>query len=192
MFKHRLTVVLDIDGVMADVETEFCMMFGDKNRHIVRFEHRYPEQRGHIENWMADRTTYRGLLPIPVGIEIAKWLATTSSVVHVVTARPLNSKKITEEWLAKQEVPYHDLAVVSHNKSEVIKLLMPDIIVDDIIGVCTQAYNDVPEVHPILVAHPWNDTVFFPRITKLSQFQRIFQRVANEKLLTDIEGVELA
>lgn len=191
MFKHKLDVILDIDGCMADVEGEFCIQFGDKNRHMVKFEHRYPEQHGFIENWLADRSTYKHLLPIPLGIEIAKWVSTARAKVKIVTARPPNSKKITEEWLAKYEVPYDEL-IVSPRKIDYIIAEKPDIILDDIINICVQAYQAVPDIKPILVAQPWNETVFFPRIVTLTQFQRIFNRVANEKLLTDIEGVELA
>lgn len=192
IFKHKLTVVLDIDGVIADFETEFCMQFGDKSRHLVNLEHRYPEQKDSIQNFVGDRNTYRYLLPIPVGCLIADWLTTQRAIVHVVSSRPVNSYEITKKWLSDKGVVYNGELIISRNKSKQIEQLKPDIIVDDIIKVCTQAYFDIPDVHPILIAHPWNDTVFFPRITRLEQFQRLFKRVADEKLLTDSDGVELA
>lgn len=191
MRKEKLTVVLDIDGVMADFELEFCLQFGNKNRHYSDLEKRYPEKRAEIQNFVADRRIYRDLLTIPVGIEIAKWLATQRAVVHIVSARPPNSKEVTRKWLAQYEVPYETLTI-SRDKGKIIKDLSPDIVVDDIIGVCTFAHLNIPGVTPVLVRQPWNEIIFFPRIARLEQFQRIFNKVADEKLSTDYEGVELA
>lgn len=191
MRKEKLTVVLDIDGVMADFELEFCLHFGSRRRHLVELEHRYPERKAEIENFVADRMTYKDLLPIPVGIEIAQWLPTQRAIVHVVSSRPPNSVEITRKWLAQHKVSYESLKI-DRNKGAVIKGLSPDIIVDDIIGVCTYAHLNIPGVTPVLVRQPWNEIVFFPRITTLAQFQRIFFKVSDEKLLTDFGGTELA
>lgn len=199
--KERLDVVLDIDGVIADFEGGFCDVFGYDRRHLVRLQDRYPEHRGSIDNYIHDRSSYRHLTIEPVGVEIAKWLMTrvyrfdvrqTRAYVHIVSARPLNFDVLTREWLAYNHVPHHDLTITP-NKESYIAHLKPDIMVDDIIGVCETVQKAVPDVQPVLVAHPWNeDTAFIPRITTLNQFQEIYQKVAGEKLLTDTGGTGLA
>ncbi len=199
--KEQLDVVLDIDGVIADFEGFFCHRFGWDNRHMVNLQERYPERAGEIMGFIEDRATYHMLMPEKTGIQIAKWLMQRVNVygrrsnrakVTLLTSRPFRTYEITKKWLKSENVPYHQLEF-SHNKGAWMQARQPDIIVDDIIDICEGAALTVPGVTPILMAHDWNeDSTFIPRITTLSQFQRIYQKVALEKLLDDIDGVGVA
>lgn len=198
--KEQLEVVLDIDGVIADFEGLFCHRFGNRNRHLVSLTARYPDREQDIKNFVDDRSTYFTLLPLPIGIEIAKWLVQRVNAygrrqsranVTILTSRPFRTYEVTKKWLKQEGVPYHNMEF-ARNKADWMESRKPDICVDDIIDVCEGAALKVPGITPVLVEHPWNETPFFPRIQNLSQFQRIFQQVALEKLLDDSGGVWLA
>jgi uncharacterized HAD superfamily protein len=199
MRKDILTVVMDIDGVMADYEHEFCQAFGYDHRNLVDLAARYVSRYAEAKEWLDDRNVYKNLLPIFPGLDINHWLTDRMSdrrpraIVKVVTGRPLNTKRITEAWLHNNEVRFDELIVASAMKQNIIKDLKPDIIIDDIIGVCQQAYNDIPNVQCVLMAQPWNERdIFFPHITTLTKFQTIYEDVAREKLLSDSVGVRMA
>lgn len=201
--KRELMTVLDMDGLMADFEFEFCLKFGDDRRYLVNLVERYPDREQEIIDFVRSPNTYARLSTIPLGVDIARWLVVRErrweddkrlyprSNVAIVTSRPMSAMKVTKEWLKKHKIPYHQF-IINPDKEQAIKLLQPDIVVDDIIGVCQLAYNSIEEVKPVLVEQPWNDTIFFPRIKTLQQFIRIYEGVRREKLLTDFDGVELA
>lgn len=198
--KEQLDVFLDIDGVLADFEVYFCHRFGSERRWVVRLQDRYPERAKEITNFIQDKATYYMLEPLEVGVNIAKWLTKRVNAygvrrsranVTILTSRPLRTFDVTKNWLKQEQIPYHAIEF-AHDKVAFIKARQPDIIVDDIIDVCAGAKIELPDVTPVLVKHPYNDTPFFPRITLLSQFQHIYQQVAYEKLLDDIGGVGVA
>lgn len=196
MRKDRLDIVLDMDGVLSDFEFAFCMAFGDNGRTLESLVERYPHREKDILLFVGSIDTYKQLTPIPVGVQIAKWCGETHNGIpraniEVVTSRPYKTAHVSEYWLRKFKIPHHKFTV-DPNKSQYLVRIQPDILVDDIIGVCEYVYNRTSGVTPVLMKQPWNETPFFPRISTLSQFQSIYRRVADEKLLSDIEGAWLA
>lgn len=198
--KEQLDVMLDIDGVIANFEGYFCRQFGSNNRHLVSLYERYPGKETEIDNFVNNKATYYMLTPEFVGMDIAKWLmqrVTAYGVrrnrarVTIVTSRPLRTAEVTKNWLKAEKVPYHKLEFARNKVAWAVEH-KPDIVVDDIIDVCEGAALKVPGLFPVLVAHPWNETPFIPRIHDLSGFQQVYQQVALEKLLDDYGGTGLA
>lgn len=199
--KEKLDVVFDVDGCLADFEMEFCERFGYRHREYVNLHKRYPEHTDQITKFIEDRNTYVDLRPVPVGMDIVRWLGRRTHAfgvyapranIEIVSARPYRMAEITKQWLRKNHVPYRTLTV-QPDKENYILSRQPDILVDDIIDVCSYIYSHMQSVTPVLIAHPWNEgSAFFPRVTSLGEFQLLYEAVAREKLLSDLGGTGMA
>lgn len=190
--KDTLDVVLDIDGVLADFEGKFCTKFGFDKRNLVNLEKRYPREADAIREFVTDPKTYKHLSPLKIGQDINKWLSLpdTRATIHIVSSRPVGSYEITKAWLRLWNIKYTSLTIRS-NKIDHILSLSPDIIVDDIISVAEEVYKQ-KSIPAILVAHPWNETYFFPRISTLESFKKVFHRETDANLLEDYGRVGMA
>lgn len=174
----QLEVVVDVDGVLADFEGHFCARFGTDHRDLVNLEKRYPWCRDAIQKFVKRPDTYRHLKPLRVGVEIARWLREEqNAILHIVSSRPLGTYEITQHWLRDNRIPYTSLTV-RPDKLITIKALQPHFLLDDIISVVEGCYQQW-SIPGILVAHPWNETSFFPRVESRDEFVRVFNRLVD-------------
>lgn len=168
-------VVVDIDGVLADFEGAFCEKFGTASRHLVGLEKRYPDQKDKITKFVRSPDTYKYLGTLQVGLDIVKWLNQHGAIVHIVSSRPTGTYDLTKNWLLHNHVLYTSLTVKS-DKIAKIKALQPALVVDDIISVVEECYQKA-SIPGILVAHPWNETPFFPRVDNIHEFEVVYTRL---------------
>lgn len=171
----KVDVVVDVDGVLADFEGYFCEKFGDKDRHLVGLEKRYPKQKDRIVQFVRDKETYKYLDIIPLGVQIVEWLNHNACSIHIVSSRPIGTFSVTQRWLLDFHIPYTSLTVKS-DKVATIRSFQPALIVDDIISVAEECYQKF-SIPAILVKQPWNETAFFPRVDSIDMFIYAFERL---------------
>jgi len=148
------SMCLDLDGVVADFEGEFCKKFGWDNREFVKLEKRYPECREEIGWFSESSKTYRELDVLDVGIRIARFCENAGIDIHVVTSRPIYTTKVTGDWLKSNKVPFDYLSVTNGVKLGIIERINPLFIVDDLLSVVEPCANvGIPS---FLIDHPWN------------------------------------
>lgn len=163
-------VVIDIDGVLADFEKSFCQKFGNRNRHKVKLEMRYPSMYELIKLFVDLASTYEVLDIVPVGIDIARWCKTQGFIVHIVSSRPDYTYEVTARWLQKNNIPYDHLSVDKTSKFDRIVDINPLFIVDDLLEVCIETSRiGIPS---FLVDWPWNRTDNLPKlVSRINDFQ---------------------
>ena len=118
-YKH--TIAIDIDGVLANFEGEFCDRFGDDNRHLVSLSARYPDvDKDLIDEFSNDPNTYADLVPYFGGIHLCYKARECGLYVLLISSRPKHLAEVTRNWLEGYDVPYNEL-IYSKDKAEVIK-----------------------------------------------------------------------
>jgi len=153
------SLVIDIDGVMADFEGAFCDAFGTDHREEVNLEKRYPEHAEIIREFVKNSYVYLDLIPIFEGLMLAWEAHHRGYYVILATSRPKNSQENTKIWLEQYNVPHNELWFTS-NKGEWIgkfnqyhptrRVLM---MVDDMVS----NFSNLPSgVQPVVFSQPWN------------------------------------
>lgn len=177
------TVVLDVDGVLADFEGAVTEKFGDKDRHIVKLDQRFPDKAVEIADFVFNPLTYKDLGVLPFGKHIALWLEKAGYRIDVVSSRPPLAKGITKNWLIRNGIPFDSLWVDnSEDKTSVIGKIRPLFAVDDI-GVIAERLAKLG-IPCILIAQPYNITYIrkYPRISKFSHFLYRYKQLSGENL----------
>lgn len=155
-------VVLDIDGVLADFEKFFCQKFGNKNRHLVSLEARYPAFWDFVRVFIDMASTYENLDIVPIGVQIARWCKEHEFYVHLVSSRPSYTHETTQRWLLRNAIPYDYLSVDKTSKRARIININPLFIVDDLLEVCEQTSQiGIPS---FLIDWPWNHSDNLPKM----------------------------
>ena len=170
------TVVVDIDGVLADFEGAFCAEFGDERRELVSLQSRYPARARTITTFINDGFVYKDLKPILFGLEIVRYLNDGGWDVSIVTARPFGFESITRDWLKQYGVEYASF-VSDVSKTGRIALMKPLVAIDDLFSVHTALlWHNIPV---IVVAQPWNaySRQNMRRVSNLSEFIASFEDV---------------
>jgi hypothetical protein len=165
--KYRKTLAVDMDGVLADFETEVCEAFGYGNRHLESFEGRYPGvDKDLIAEYITDPYNYEKLLPIFGGILLLNEARARGYYTVILTSRPKHLAEVTREWLEGFEIQYHELWYASNKQIAVQEFnnMYPNrkifALVDDI----KENLDGLPDgVTGIAWEQPWNEG-FYPRI----------------------------
>jgi hypothetical protein len=165
--KYRGTIMVDIDGVLADWETPMCDAFGYQNRHMYSPYDRYPDvPRDLIAEFIANPYNYEDLEPIFGGILFCHQARSRGWSVLLCTSRPESLMYVTENWLSKYKVPYNEL-VFSKKKADAIldyNEENPDeevrIAVDDSVSVLRTLPTNV---YPVAWLQEWN-VGYYPRM----------------------------
>ena len=148
------SVILDIDGVIADFEGAFCNKFGWEYREFVKLEYRYPDRAEQINWFAASPQTYERLDIIETGIKIARFCENEGYDIRVISSRPMHMTRLTAEWLKLNRVPFSSLSLENGSKMGRIERVNPLFVVDDLLEVCEQcAELGIPS---FLIDHPWN------------------------------------
>jgi hypothetical protein len=192
MPKYDKTIAIDIDGVLADFEGEFCDKFGTANRELANLHKRYPKvDPDLIDEFINSPNSYKDLAPIFGGILLVNQARMKGWYILLLTSRPEYLAEVTKVWLEGYDIQYNDLWFTQDKAESISKYnrLYPGrhiwCQIDDIVTNLTK--------NPIGVAweQPWNQN-YYPRaryneITmeidlNLTQYQRInFWENVNEK-----------
>lgn len=170
------TVVVDVDGVLADFEGAFCEKFGYDRRELVSLESRYPAQARKINAFLNDGFVYKNLKPLELGLEIVRYLNENNFEVSIVTARPFGLELVTRDWMKRYGVKYSSL-ISDRPKTGRIALIKPLCAVDDLFSVHTALLGH--NIPTILVAHPWNaySGEDIRRVSNINDFVTSFEDV---------------
>ena len=173
------TVVMDMDGVLADFEGAFCREFGYDHRELVSLEARYPNQAIRVHEFINDGFVYKGLEPIELGLQIASYLYEKKFFVSIVTSRPFGFDSVNRSWLKRHGVKFHSY-VSDRPKTGRIAMINPLCAVDDLFSVHTGLLKH--NIPTILVAQPWNQysDEELRRVSTLSEFISEFDRIIQE------------
>lgn len=183
------SAVIDLDGVMFDFIGDFEKRFGHDHPEEVNLVTRYPNRKEEIMAYVKDPKTYQRLWALPVGLEIARYLFDRrDTFINIVTSRPIGTREVTLRRLHELGVRYDHFALIPSDKMAFINAIEPDMVIDDIIGVL----NAVKAPLKILVAWPYNETPFYPRITKSEQFIHLWQRFVDENVPSHSRRVGMA
>ena len=165
--KYRGTVMVDVDGVLADFEGKFCDDFGGDNRHLYSLEDRYPNvDRDLIAEYVKNPDNYVDLAPIFGGLLFCHQAHQRGWYVLLMTSRDKSLRGVTKSWLHKYSVVYHEL-VFSRNKRAAVEdfdVLHPEypvrIVVDDSVSVL----ESMPEKYCVAWSQLWNFR-YYPTMT---------------------------
>jgi len=157
--KYRGTIMVDIDGVLADWETPMCDAFGYANRHMYSPYDRYPEvSRDLIAEYIDNLDNYVDLEPIFGGILFCHQAKARGWYVALCTARPISTYTITMSWL-KQYLVEYDQLWFSKDKAQFVSnfdMDNPDkpirIVVDDSVSVL----QSMPDKYCVAWMQEWN------------------------------------
>jgi 5'(3')-deoxyribonucleotidase len=168
----RSSVVIDIDGVLADFEGAFCRKFGFNHREYVELERRYPLKAYEIDLFVNSPLTYANLDILPLGVEIAKWFYDNKFDIHLISSRPEQLLTKTAFWLKRNKIPFHFLQVGVQTKLGSVLRINPVVAIDDMLKfVLSYADFDIPS---LLIDQPWNQEENLPlsvrRIKNFSDF----------------------
>lgn len=169
-------VAIDMDGVLADFEGEFCKEFGYDRRELVSLESRYPEHARKIVEFINDGFVYKRLKPIQLGLDIVNYLNEMYFDVLIVTARPTHTDYVSRDWLERRGVNFMSFCQDSH-KTGRIATLKPLLAIDDLFSVhMSLLKHNIPT---IIVAQPWNNYKGenMARVSNLSEFADAFNKV---------------
>jgi len=173
------SVILDMDGVLADFEGAFCEEFGYNSRHLTSIEERYPEYEDDIELFVLSSATYDKLDVVPLGMKIAKWCHEREFDIYILSARPYYTVQSTGLWLKRNGIPFHFLEVGVQSKIQSIIRINPLFVVDDMLNVCTDC--DKFQVYSMLIDWPWNQCNNLPtlvkRIRNFQDFEQYYQHI---------------
>lgn len=176
--RNSHSVVLDIDGVLADFEGYFCYRFGWENRNLYKLEERYPKRVEEIEYFVQSPMTYSSLNLIELGAKIARFCENQGFEISIVSSRPKSAEDVTMKWLQRNKIPFNYVSVGYLNKFLVIERLNPLFIVDDLTSMVELCANyGIPS---FLMAQDWNKKLdsngIKYRIESFDEFLHIFDR----------------
>lgn len=157
--KYRGTIMVDIDGVLADWETPMCEAFGYQNRHMYSPYDRYPDvPRDLIAEFIDNLDNYVDLEPIFGGLLFCHQAKARGWYVALCTARPMTAYGLTKLWLKKYLVEYDQLWFSKDKTQFVFNFDMdnPDkpirIVVDDRVSVL----QSMPDKYCVAWQQEWN------------------------------------
>ena len=103
---------------IEEINGRFCDVYGIDQKLINEFFYSFGDD------------IFSQLSPLPNSVETIKGFYDEGHEIIIVTARPETSRKITENWLNKFNIPYHSL-YFDKEKSKLCKSLGVEIFIDD-------------------------------------------------------------
>lgn len=186
MKKARKSIAVDIDGVLADFEGEFCERFGSNNRHLSELELRYPDvDKSVISEFVDSETVYANLTPMFGGMVALLQRASTLGLnIVLMTSRPKKLEKTTLDWLHGYHAQFDEILFVTDKSEAIAKYneINPSreiiAIIDDLVKNLTSLPNNCVG---IAWEQPWN-TGHYPRARYNQESMRVeLQEVENGK-----------
>lgn len=172
---YRGTIVVDIDGVLADFESKFCEDFGTDNRHLYSLTARYPKiDPDIIKEYISNPDNYKDLSPIFGGLLFTRQAHGRGWNVVLMTSRSLSLKEVTANWLAKYGVVYNEIYFTNDKNNTIADydLINPSkpvkIVVDDSVSVL----KSVPNKYAVAWYQEWNSD-YFPSMRYDNELMKI-------------------
>lgn len=182
---YRGTIMVDIDGVLADLEGAFVEAFGDKRRDVYYLTDRYPEYYDMIMEWVASPSTYADLSPIFAGLLFLRQATSRGWYIWLCSSRPKSKEmmEVTIGWLDKYGVKYNEFSL-SDDKNDSIRSynsLHPArsvrIVVDDSLDVLETIDSSI---YSVAWSQPWN-AGFYPRMWYDAETMRVLVQPSREE-----------
>jgi len=174
---YKGAVAVDVDGVIADFESEFCDRFGYEHRDLYSLYERYPNvDRELIEEFVSSPSSYENLVPIFGGaIALLGILRARGHYILLMTSRSKKMAEVTREWLEGYEIQYNELWFTSDKAGSIEEFnnMYPSrkviLLVDD----CGKNVESLPSgVVGAVWRQPWNEG-YFPRMRYNSELMRV-------------------
>jgi len=171
------TVVVDVDGVIADFEAEFCDKFGYDHREMYSLSARYPEvDKSLIDEFVESPYSYERIIPIFGGaVALLSNLRSRGYYTVLMTARSKKLTEVTREWLEGFEIQYNELwfaqnkAVAIQEFNQMYPSRKAFLLIDD----CPANLEELPDgVTGAIWEQPWNDG-YFPRMRYNHELMRV-------------------
>lgn len=110
---------------------------------------------------LTDSDVLRKTKPLEHSAQFCQYLINNNYLVLMVTARGWHPQgtDITQQWLEKYKIPYHDLYVTKYNESKykaIEKYGAIDLAVDDSFKHIEDYKQSGMVKHPVLFHNPWN------------------------------------
>jgi hypothetical protein len=170
------TVVVDVDGVLANFNGRFTESFGQERQELEFLESRYPNQAREITRFVNDPATYKNLRPISLGLAVVELLNEWNYDVSIITSRPIGTEWITRRWLKEHNVNYLSFGVYPSKVSKISEI-RPVCAIDDMPSISRhlQTYN----IPVLLMQQPWN--WYFENkqriFSNINQFMTCFEQI---------------
>lgn len=165
--KYNKTLFVDIDGVVADFEGEFCERFGYDHRDYQNLHRRYPNvDRDIIDEFIQSSNTYQRLIPHFGGILLVNQAREDGFYVVLLTSRPKGTEEVTRLWLESYDVQYNELWFGRNKGLEIqdFNKMYPSRPVLALIDDIPSYFAQLPDgVLGIAWDQPWNKE-YFPRM----------------------------
>lgn len=167
-----MKIGIDIDGVISDfvtsfrklVKEEYGIDFGYDDIHQHDLWKVLGIQKDEVLKLILKTFEY-DLGFQPGAVDGIKKLYEKHEIV-LVTARPLESKQTTINWLKKHKIPHHDLIFTREGEKHNNKELSFDVIIDDNLEEITNWIGKATQI--LVYNHPWNKSLniknYFERV----------------------------
>lgn len=174
--KFTGVVVIDIDGIIADFEGEFCDAFGYDNRHEYDLYKRYPnpELVPVIDEFVSTSAVYQNLFPLFSGNILIRQCVEHNLYVVLMTSRPEETKNITKAWLERFGIPYNELVFAKDRLDGIqngLKTILPVLaVIDDSVTSLTplKGYYTAIEWQTL-----WSDKNYYPKMRYNSDSMKV-------------------
>lgn len=169
----KMKIGIDIDGVISDFVTSFRQLI--KKEYDVDFGYDDIHQHDLYKVLGIPETEAKKLIVKtfeydlgfqPGAIDGINKLYTKHEII-LVTARPIETKQKTLEWLRKNNISYHDIVFTREGEKHHVEELCFDAIIDDHLEEITNWIGKVPQV--LVFNHPWNKSLNIK-----NRFERIY------------------
>lgn len=166
MKRYNSTVFVDMDGVIADFESEFCDRFGYDNRFLYDLGSRYPNLDPDIIcEFVESPSSYERIVPFFGGaVALLGALASRGVYVVILTSRHKKLAQVTREWAEGFNLQYNEIWFAQDKATAIQEFnqMYPKrtgvLLIDD-----SPLYLKECPIQAIAWEQPWNEGIY-PRM----------------------------
>ena len=178
-----MKIGIDIDGVIADFVGSFLPKLNkicDCNFHEI-VSHNFRNNisvdiNAYDSLWneeVIEGKIYKILKPINGAIEALNRLS-QNHVINIISSRGENSRKITENWLLHNNIPFSSLELVQNKRDKVLLMMDCDLIIEDELEIARILESLGKQV--ILFDYPWTkECIKTKRVNNWDEILRIIE-----------------
>lgn len=159
----RMKIGIDIDGVISDFVSSFRKTIKDKYGVEFGYEDIQQHDLYKILGLDEDETKKRIFETFdhdlgfqPGAIKGIKEIFRTHEII-IITARPIEKKQITLDWLKLHDIPYHKILFLDEGEKNTVRELGFDVVIDDNLTEIIKWIGKVPLV--LVYNQPWNKSL---------------------------------
>jgi uncharacterized HAD superfamily protein len=185
-----MDIAVDIDGVIAEfvgplyakthkrynVDLPPSMLYGHRVSSVLGVP--YQELKD-----LVFPTIVEDLPLIPQAKDTLTQLWQDGHRIHIITARPIEQTRVTEKWLAKHNIPYHNLRFLKSGTKCNVNLHVDVVIEDDLY----EAMSWHPRLENIILYdQPWNQSFNLKQLlTRVHSWHDIYFLLADLEMKTN-------